>query len=60
MKKNFTDYFERSGAIYDPVKKRAEFITDSFHEKNNKIIGYFLSESMYVFIYSIARKKIRK
>lgn len=58
MKKHFTDYFERSGAIYDPVKKRAEFITDSFHEKNNKIIGYFLSESMYVFIYSIDHDSI--
>ena len=57
MKKKFTDYFEKNGADYDPVKKRAEFFSPS-HNENNRIIRYFLSDSMYVFIYNINHDSI--
>ena len=57
MKTNLTDYFERNNIDYDPIKKRAVFVSLS-DQGENRIIGYFISESMYVFLHNVKHGSI--
>lgn len=58
MNKELTDYLENNGIGFNPVKKRAEFIPEPSEGSKNKVIAYFLSDSMYVFVYSIDHSSI--
>lgn len=53
MNKELTNYFKRVGVDFDPVKKRAEFLPSSPENTKSRVIGYFVSDSIYVFVHCI-------
>lgn len=52
-KKLLINYFKSIGSSFDPVKKRSEYIVSPTDGDKNRIIGYFLSNNINVFVFNI-------
>ncbi len=53
MEKRLSEYFKRIGLDFDPVKKRAEYMVSPNEGDRNRVIGYYLSNNINVFVFNI-------